>query len=808
MKKSKLIISLLIAATSLSSMSAVAISCKNTNKKTNNNQNDEKKNPDEKPQNNQDSKGNDNKNNNSTDELSVEEQKTTEYKKIISEVSKLALNDPSQLFDLKFKAFSNQNSQDLLPSQIVRNFNQGVEFKQKKFNDEIEIKKIVNVLYVQTSTNSDDWSVANKTGQLNFNITIKDKKTNKTFIETITVGKFKTNPYGFDENGTIPNTGSDALRLNKSELEQYLEGNQTKRYELDNKKYLDILTRQQEQKSIKEIRPNLDASQSNIQKFDAKAKEISQDSYESAARKGFTLPSYDSNGNVEGLAINETPGGQGPSPTDAFGRDPYKITGLARTLPNEHYRDIASQTFGIRFLTPIEGEERKFTNTAGTTWIMDYQQRSDGKYPTKWYFATNLHVADALKQLTTSFTLLKLMDSAKIRTTLRLANLDENTYRFSFTGKDSTNVSKGIKTVYTARDFLNSKPSDYLIKSQKEKYKDVEEYADFAVFEVDFEKLTLQSVSKNDLSENSDITKNFSNLDAHELAKALTSNYAQNKEKQIKFLSKSYLSNYQKIDVPLKANKENKEWWKNYDELFALGYPNSTQDFFLRRYVDDDQIKRRDEFNYSLWTNSDYRFYDQLAVGENETPSFSQSKTERGNYLSYSLGYRTFIDKPGISDVFLAQPGGMKQVQEEKDGQKYQKSVFSFYESSDGKTYMRMGLNYMPKHFAPVGGASGTSLRNQKNELVGIFYLSNIGAKTGLAAAFRSEGFDYKGLYGNYNLPQYDLIYGGGKDQKNSFRQTLKELYKNNSDFKTALFPDGLGDDKVPNEFKFTENKK
>ena len=57
-------------------------------------------------------------------------------------------------------------------------------------------------------------------------------------------------------------------------------------------------------------------------------------------------------------------------------------------------------------------------------------------------------------------------------------------------------------------------------------------------------------------------------------------------------------------------------------------------------------------------------------------------------------------------------------------------------------------------------------------------------------------------------MPQYDLIYGGGKDQKNSFRQTLKELYKNNSDFKTALFPDGLGDDKVPNEFKFIENKK
>nr|WP_307926785.1 hypothetical protein [Mycoplasmopsis bovis] len=55
---------------------------------------------------------------------------------------------------------------------------------------------------------------------------------------------------------------------------------------------------------------------------------------------------------------------------------------------------------------------------------------------------------------------------------------------------------------------------------------------------------------------------------------------------------------------------------------------------------------------------------------------------------------------------------------------------------------------------------------------------------------FRSPGKDYNKLFGNYNLPQYDLIYGGGKDQKNSYRQALEAKYKSNEwkNFKTKLF--------------------
>nr|WP_307921093.1 hypothetical protein [Mycoplasmopsis bovis] len=110
----------------------------------------------------------------------------------------------------------------------------------------------------------------------------------------------------------------------------------------------------------------------------------------------------------------------------------------------------------------------------------------------------------------------------------------------------------------------------------------------------------------------------------------------------------------------------------------------------------------------------------------------------------------------------------------------------------DGKTvkYVNYGLHLMPRFYAPYGGASGSSVRNKNNELIAVYHSSNDRAKTGLAAVFRSPGKDYNKLFGNYNLPQYDLIYGGGKDQKNSYRQALEAKYKFNEwkNFKTKLF--------------------
>ncbi len=38
----------------------------------------------------------------------------------------------------------------------------------------------------------------------------------------------------------------------------------------------------------------------------------------------------------------------------------------------------------------------------------------------------------------------------------------------------------------------------------------------------------------------------------------------------------------------------------------------------------------------------------------------------------------------------------------------------------------------MPRFYAPYGGASGSSVRNKKNELIAVYHSSNDGAKTGL----------------------------------------------------------------------------
>lgn len=160
--------------------------------------------------------------------------------------------------------------------------------------------------------------------------------------------------------------------------------------------------------------------------------------------------------------------------------------------------------------------------------------------------------------------------------------------------------------------------------------------------------------------------------------------------------------------------------------------------------------KKRTEHSFSLWINSENEYYGAKITDEENGPSsYPKEKLDRGNFLSYQIGYRSFIDKPGVLDTFIAIP----------------KLGKDFY-YLNGKRYVNMALAYMPRRYAPTGGSSGTSIRNQNNELVSVFYASNSSARVGISAAFRSEGYDYKGLYGKYNLPQYDLIYGGGQDQK------------------------------------------
>ncbi|SGA03233.1 Membrane-associated lipoprotein precursor [Mycoplasmopsis arginini] len=97
------------------------------------------------------------------------------------------------------------------------------------------------------------------------------------------------------------------------------------------------------------MRKHAKATAEQITAHNQKAQEVGQDSYESAAYKGFTLTSYRDDGKVDGLEIIDGPEmGKQASLVDSLGKqDIYKTNGLARTIVNQNYLDTAKQTFSI-----------------------------------------------------------------------------------------------------------------------------------------------------------------------------------------------------------------------------------------------------------------------------------------------------------------------------------------------------------------------------------------------------------------------------------------------------------------------------
>ncbi|BAW18460.1 hypothetical protein MBVG596_0879 [Mycoplasmopsis bovigenitalium] len=427
-------------------------------------------------------------------------------------------------------------------------------------------------------------------------------------------------------------------------------------------------------------------------------------------------------------------------------------------------------------------DERKMgRHSFGTMWIMDYEiPEGNKKYPTKWYFGTNSHVAKMVKESTLDAMSITFINNKDVglMTKFRITGLDSNFTRIGWSGQE---IKNAVSRIFDATDYLNSKPANFLSPEDKTKYKDVEEMIDFAVIEVDFEKLASLK------------TGSWSNMnvppvpaDAQELAKMVTNDYySRPDDKKIKFLKESYLKNHKPADWSLKGKQPD-----HVDQLFAVGYPSSKDDYFLRRYYDDDQISQKHLWQ-SLWVNSDYRFYEPDAVQEGGKPSFSEERLKSGNFLSYQIGLRSFTDKPGVNDAFIVAPIRGQDLYETYDDQ------------GKLKKYFNTGLQYMLRHYTPIGGSSGSSVRNQRNEVIGAHSTIYTFAGTDFVAALRSEGYDYKGAFGKYNLPQYDLIYGGGRDQKNSYLDSLMKKYNNGKTIKTWLFQNGATKANIPNEFKF-----
>ncbi|WP_027121441.1 Ig-specific serine endopeptidase MIP [Mycoplasma leonicaptivi] len=426
----------------------------------------------------------------------------------------------------------------------------------------------------------------------------------------------------------------------------------------------------------------------------------------------------------------------------------------------------------------FQSQSRAQSNERGTAWILDYQLEDGKSYPTKWYFGTNYHVVDGkTPDKLQGFSLDRLnKDYPSVLNVLKTTTYEDKIDKISIS-------PKAFRRIYDAVDVFTWDPKEYLIDKKDER----KEFVDFAVFEVDFTKVDPKDY-------------NFKGISGpEEFAKFVTNDYANLAEnKKLKPASKDYLSSFEDINAPV--SKEDSRYnaskpLSQYDNLYILGYPISRTpggqgqaDFFL--YIDEnqaaqnaDQIKSA-EHSYSLWTNADHRDY-------NLNPSsISQEKKERlnrGNWLSSNLTLRTFKDKPGVIDRFLSQPAVADKL---------------YISSETGQEYYYSGLGYVFKSFAPGGGSSGSSVRNQNNEVVGVNDSHYYYALTNTGSGLRSQGFNFEGLYGGYNLPQYDLIYGGGKDQKTSYRQKLKEL----GITKTYLFPNGVEENNIPESHRFSKN--
>ncbi|CAE77253.1 Conserved hypothetical protein [Mycoplasma mycoides subsp. mycoides SC str. PG1] len=377
-----------------------------------------------------------------------------------------------------------------------------------------------------------------------------------------------------------------------------------------------------------------------------------------------------------------------------------------------------------------KGQQTLRSSESGTMWIMDYIDETN---PTKFYFGTNSHVAKAIKDNLVSFSLTRLNSDISVGQTFNLNGFDKNFTKFVFEkNENGTKLKDAVSAIFHATDFIKdeSNPLKMLEDKQKEKYKDAGIFADFAVIEVDFSKLLDNSKYKYSIwSESNEVSHKY-DKDQNKLISLITNDYAKS-NKQIQFESESLLDDKKyktfdrKLDFDPKKQNEVDEYTK-LDSLYIVGYPIAVEDYYLDKYEDYKQLQNR-EYDYSLWVNSESKYYKNLVKKEGTPPSFKEYETDKGNFFSYQIGYRSFIDKPGLTDAFLAV-------------HRIGKKLYTLDNNGKPKKYFNYGLEILPRFYAPSGGASGSSVRTKDNKLLAVFHAANNSAKTGLAAVFRSRG--------------------------------------------------------------------
>ncbi|MDW2834381.1 Ig-specific serine endopeptidase MIP [Mesomycoplasma ovipneumoniae] len=544
-----------------------------------------------------------------------------------------------------------------------------------------------------------------------------------------------------------------------------------------------------------------------LEKLNQQAKDANQPYYQNAQLRGFSLPEIGSDGQIKGILINNFV--QPPAVPAYWGNE--KLTGgsnrngLPRVLPNDTYRKIAknSFSFGIRNGRQRDPNDNIVNPDAvkrvirsdmsfGTAAILDFEKTENGSYPLKWFFITNAHVAASLRLAndtpsdktqvwgrdesnysegfrqynTWTITLTKLKNTTPIHSKLptsigegfatyydseevRVKELEGTLYNNGRDGqyeRDSLLVNQtptkplNVRTIVIGTNALKSSPKDF---SSQKVYQNIEEVLDFAVVEVNFDNETQAKKMTQDY------------FDA-----AQQQNHYQGREEN--FLDPKV---YEKIPPT---------------DFYGFGWPSTQNESqrTLDRYENPTDFANR-RFQVSPWFNKPEALY------FNNNPK--DNRWKNGGEFAWSRSYRSFVNLPGITDYFITNPT-------------LTSSYFEVYHAPNEKgdissPYLISGQGFLIDNFASGGGVSGTSIRDSNEKIYGLQFASDNAASAAFVLALRSYGYDYKGYYGKYNLPSYDIIYGS-KNQFKSYFDAMLQLYGNNSDkkLKTNLFPNGFSE--------------
>ncbi|WP_010321152.1 Ig-specific serine endopeptidase MIP [Mesomycoplasma ovipneumoniae] len=548
-----------------------------------------------------------------------------------------------------------------------------------------------------------------------------------------------------------------------------------------------------------------------IAKLNQKAKESNQPLFENAQFRLFSLPVFDDNGNINKIKFNtyesgfKTPAWWKSSENSDYTFGGPNRLGLPRKIVSEDYRKLIPNVVSIKIENLVAHEahpnhnNNPLTRTQfffGTLGILDYQIPQNSSYPLKWFFLTNAHVANNLQIAndfhegkhygrdfsnyndsdlrlnTQSITLTKLKQSVPLNTILPTSrnastgdefyntvklDIKENNGRIYNTGweapesvgpTDQTKVrqkptqSMNVRTILMGSDVFKFKPSDF---TDQQDLQNVDEFLDFAIIEINF---------KNE-------------WDAKQITEEFYNNHKSNSLKISEF------------------NPFNSDQYSNLEKtpFYSLGYPGSKGDPTISQNDYPADFALRD-YSVSPWINKNFRLFNSR---NQQDPLING-----GSEFAWSRSYRSFVNIPGISDYFISAPVMANSF-----------TKLDYFDQTDkkrkSKKYLNGGLGTVIDNYTASGGLSGSPVFFKDGQLYSVVYASDSQASANLTLNLRSYGYDYKGYYGKYNLPRYDLIYGDSSSdaqQEKSYWKALSELYKNQSNFKTNLFPEGLGTQK------------